>query len=68
MRKVAEKQTLIEPVEFKTFTADFILDIESLSHCDICEQNGKLYAYVEELNIYLPVRKNKRETPLNVVK
>ncbi|MBD3792110.1 MAG: hypothetical protein IE918_08200 [Campylobacterales bacterium] len=59
MRKVVEKQTLVEPVEFKTITADFVLDIGSLSQCDICEQNGKLYAYVEELNIYLPVRKSK---------
>ena len=59
MRRLLENQTLLEPVEIKIFTANYALETDFLSKCDICEQNGKLYVYLKAMNIYLPIKKNK---------
>lgn len=58
MRCLVENQTLLEPIEIKTFTADYVLETDFMSKCDICEQNGKLYIYLESMNIYLPIKKS----------
>ncbi len=59
MRRLLEDQTLLEPVEIKTFMGNYTLEMEFLSKCDFCEQNGKLYVYLKAMNIYLPIRKSK---------
>lgn len=58
MRVLLENQMVLEPIEIKTMTGNFILETDSLSKCDVCEQNGKLYAYLKEINIYLPIKKS----------
>ena len=58
MRLLLENQTLLEPIEIKTFTGNFTLETDLLSKCDVCEQNGKLYVYLKAMNIYLPIRKS----------
>jgi len=59
MKRLVENQTLLEPIAVKTFTADYILETEFLSECDICEQSGRLYVYLKSMNIYLPIKKSK---------
>jgi len=61
MKRLVENQTLIEPIEIKTFAADYILETDFMSKCDICEQNGRLYVFLEAINIYLPIKKSKCE-------
>ncbi len=59
MRRLLENQTLLEPIEIKTFTGNYSLETDFLSKCDVCEQNGRLYIYLKAMNIYLPIRKSE---------
>lgn len=58
MRRLLENQTLLEPIEIKTCIGHYALEMDFLSKCDVCEQNGKLYVYLKDMNIYLPIRKS----------
>jgi len=58
MRCLLENQTLLEPIQVKTFTGSYTLETDFLSKCDVCEQNGRLYVYLKAMNIYFPIKKS----------